>query len=126
MSFSLNEWCVMGMAGNAPDVRKAKKTGASLCRFQVAVAEWHTGAKTTLWVPVSLHGDVADRAAKCVFKGTTVWLRGRFEVSEWTDSRGNRRVSFGMVAYDFRAISIRAQQEPAGEPPAIEDEEKTE
>jgi single-strand DNA-binding protein len=117
---SLNRITIIGNLGRDPEVR-ATPSGTTVATFSVAVNEKRRDAdgnmqEKTLWFRVSAFNRLAEICAQYLTKGASVYVEGRLDPQEWTDTAGAHRVTMGIVAADLRMLDGRDAGE--GEAPA--------
>ena len=97
--------------------------GKAICKARVAAndrrrndaGEWVDAGTTFL--DLTMFGAVAEAAAEVCLKGVKVVVTGRLQQSEWTDSKGEKRVSFAVLV-DSIGIQPGAKANRASGPTA--------
>jgi single-strand DNA-binding protein len=95
---SLNKVQIIGNLGKDPKIRHTQ-SGDKIASFSVACSEkWNdkqTGEQKekTEWVNCSVFGKLADVIEKYVFKGSKIYVEGKFKTRKWQDASGNDKYS---------------------------------
>jgi len=95
---SLNKVQIIGNLGKDPEIRHTQ-SGDKIASFSVACLEkWNdkqTGEQKekTEWVNCSVFGKLADVIEKYVFKGSKIYVEGKFKTRKWQDSSGADKYS---------------------------------
>ena len=95
---SLNKVQIIGNLGKDPEIRHTQ-SGDKIASFSVACSEkWNdkqTGEQKekTEWVNCSVFGKLADVIEKYVFKGSKIYVEGKFKTRKWQDSSGADKYS---------------------------------
>jgi single-strand DNA-binding protein len=93
----------VGNLTREPELRYGKEKGTPFTRFGLAVespikpGNW-SGERRTEFYEVSSFGTLAENVAASLAKGDRVVVTGRPELDNWTDDRGNVRVTKRIVA----------------------------
>lgn len=88
----LNQCIFEGRLVADPELKRTP-SGMSICNFKIAVDKTikKEGKPSTLFMPVTFFGSVADNCAKFLRKGRPVIVIGRLDVDEFQDKGGERK-----------------------------------
>ena len=105
---SVNITHIIGNVGNDPEV-KYLPNGDAVANFSVATSEtWKDkqGQKQerTQWHRMVCYRKLAEIVESYVRKGSSVYIEGRIEYSEYTDKEGIKRYSTQIVANALRLL----------------------
>jgi len=121
---NINNIMITGRLTRDPDIRFTK-SNKIVVNFDIAnnhtyhsttTDEWK---KMTLFIRVSIYGNLADRVKERLHKGTPVYIEGRLQEDTWTTTDNQQRKSYRIVGN--RMQILEKMFEMAGEA-----EEKTE
>ena len=121
---SLNKVMIIGNLGRDPEMRYTP-SGQPVTQFTVAVnrnykdgnGEWQ---EETEWFRVVAWGQLGERAAEYLRKGSKVYVEGRLQTRQWEDQSGQKRYTTELIAdhrHDPRAAAARGGR-PGFRPPA--------
>lgn len=88
----MNLWIFTGNLGGDAETRYTKD-GTCVCDFSVAVAKGYGEKQKTTWVRCSLWGDMGERLAEHLKKGTKVSVAGETWLEEWEGKDGDKRMT---------------------------------
>lgn len=113
MARCLNKVMIIGYLGRDPELRFTP-TGKSVSSFSVACnRSWKAkdGERKTEtdWFNVVAWGDLAEFAKQYLSKGSMVYIEGRLQIRDWTDSNGNPQKSVEIVARDIMLMDSKSQ-----------------
>jgi len=124
-----NQVLIAGRLTREPNVAFTQK-GQAVCRFDVAVNRRYMDPTTSEWkddtvfVPVVVWGQAADRAKDRLKKGTPVYVEGRLTTSEYTDkTTGQTRRSLQITCRRLQILesTFAGGVSDAAQPAAKED-----
>ena len=108
----LNSWHGMGRLTRDPELRTTG-SGIAVASFTLAIDRDYKdggGERPTDFVPITCWRSLASFAQKYLKKGRMVCVTGRLQQQNWTDSNGNNRVSWSILAeHVYFADSQKAQ-----------------
>lgn len=107
------------IAGNVGESPTLNSGGAhTYCRFSVAVTERLGDKEETTWFRCTAFGKTAEAVAKHVTKGSKVLVSGKMRESQYTNSDGEERRSWALLAdrVTFLALKDRAEGDKTPEP----------
>ena len=118
---SVNITHIIGNVGKDPEV-KYLPNGDAVANFSVATSEsWKTkdGEKkeVTQWHRIVCYRKLAEIVESYVRKGSSVYIEGRIEYSEYTDKEGIKRYSTQIVANALRMLDKKGESQGAGTEP---------
>lgn len=118
---SLNKVMLIGNVGQDPEVRYLDNSQAKVARVRLATSERFTdrngeSRENTEWHTVVCWRRLADLIEKYVKKGTMIYVEGRLQTREWTDSTGAKRYSTEINADNVQLLSRRQDSPAAGAP----------
>jgi single-strand DNA-binding protein len=93
---SVNSCTFIGNLGRDPEL-KFLPSGDAVCSISIAVSEkWkdkNTGEQKerTEWIPIDFFGKLAEIVGKYCFKGSSIYVQGRFSTRKYTDKDGAER-----------------------------------
>jgi single-strand DNA-binding protein len=113
MARCLNKVMIIGYLGRDPELRFTP-TGKSVSSFSVACnRSWKAkdGERKTEtdWFNVVAWGDLAEITKQYLSKGSMVYVEGRLQIRDWTDSNGNSQKSVEIVARDIMLMDSKSQ-----------------
>lgn len=109
----VNKVILIGNMGADPEVR-VFEDGNKVARIRIATTERIFNPSTqerkdhTEWHSVTLSRANANFAEQYARKGSQVYVEGKIRSREWEDANKNRRMSFEIVADDFRLLGRRS------------------
>lgn len=106
---SLNRVQLIGNLGGEVE-KRATGEGRAVANFSLATTESFTGKdgkreERTEWHRIVVWEGLAETCAKYPQKGSSVFVEGRIEQTEWTDKEGLKRVKFEIIARDVQFLS---------------------
>lgn len=106
------------LIGNISTDLESKQTtsGASVCRFNLAVNRRFSsqnGQKVD-FIPIVTYKHNADYITRYMRKGRSIGVRGQIQVSNYTDSSGQKKYHFEVLAEEI--ISIMTSEQSNNEP----------
>ncbi len=120
----INKVTLIGYAGMDAETRTLE-TRSTVGRFSLATSESYKDKdgnwqSKTEWHNVVLWGDLADRAASQVKKGSLVFVEGKIQTRKYNDKDGVERTAVDIVAGTFRLLEKRGEeaQPKQAQPPA--------
>ena len=118
---SVNITHIIGNVGKNPEI-KYLTNGDAVANFSVATSEsWKTkdGEKkeVTQWHRIVCYRKLAEIVESYVRKGSSVYIEGRIEYSEYTDKEGIKRYSTQIVANSLRLLDKKGESQGAGAAP---------
>ena len=121
---NINNIMITGRLTKDPDIRFTK-SNKIVVNFDIANNHMYRSTasdewkKMTLFIRVSIYGNLADRVKERLHKGTPVYIEGRLQEDTWTTTDNQQRKSYRIVGN--RMQILEKMFEMAGEA-----EEKTE
>lgn len=110
---NLNQCNFIGNLARDPEMRFTPG-GTAVTNFTVAVNDVWTkeGQKQerTEWVRVVTWGKLAENCCKLLTKGKSVFISGKMQTREWTDSEGTKRYTTEIVANTMQLLGGQAAQ----------------
>jgi len=105
---SVNKVILIGRLGKDPEIRQTSG-GQSVANFSVATDESYKNkdgdkVKKTEWHRIVIWGKLAEIAEEYLKKGSLVYLEGRIETNEWSDSEGIKRTDKNIVCSAMRML----------------------
>jgi single-strand DNA-binding protein len=112
---------VVGNLGRDPDMRYMPD-GNAVTNFSVAVSDFVSGEKQTMWVRVSAWGKQAENCNQYLKKGSKVLVQGRLRFDSATGgpalfsrTDGTQSASFELTADKVVFLSSKAESGPHDE-----------
>ena len=110
---SVNITHIIGNVGKNPEI-KYLTNGDAVANFSVATSEsWKTkdGEKkeVTQWHRIVCYRKLAEIVKSYVRTGSSVYIEGRIEYSEYTDKEGIKRYSTQIVANALRLLDKKGE-----------------
>ena len=110
---SVNVSHIIGNVGKNPEI-KYLTNGDTVANFSVATSEsWKTkdGEKkeVTQWHRIVCYRKLAEIVESYVRTGSSVYIEGRIEYSEYTDKEGIKRYSTQIVANALRLLDKKVE-----------------
>ena len=118
---SVNVSHIIGNVGKNPEI-KYLTNGDTVANFSVATSEsWKTkdGEKkeVTQWHRIVCYRKLAEIVESYVRTGSSVYIEGKIEYSEYTDKEGIKRYSTQIVANALRMLDKKGESQGAGTAP---------
>jgi len=118
------------IAGNMvrdPDLKYVGDKQTALVLFTLAVNVTYKGKKTTSFIPCKAFGRCAEIVKERLSKGSTAYVKGRFQSESWEDKEGKKRHGVSVIVEDIQFGSVangRSPTEPysGADAPAYPDE----
>ena len=116
----LNQTMISGRITQDPKYT-VTQNGKGVLACNVAVNRRYLDSRTNEWkddtvfVPVVVWGDSANRLKDRCHKGTPVFVEGRLTTSEYTDKEGNVRRNLQVTASRLQVLESNAQAEETTE-----------
>ena len=108
----LNRCEFIGRLGADPETR-VTTTGKTVSTFRIAVNGYNDDVQ---WVPMVTWGKLAEIVGKYLFKGSQIYIAGRWQTREWEDKNGGKRYTTEIVAREMKMLGGKSEQnKPAGE-----------
>ncbi|MGZ6338820.1 MAG: single-stranded DNA-binding protein [Candidatus Limnocylindrales bacterium] len=116
---SLCKMLLIGNLGRDPEMRYTP-SGRPVTQFTLAVnrntknqaGEWQ---EQTEWFRVTAWGQLAERTAEQLRKGSKVFVEGRFQSREWEAQDGQKRTALEVTADAVLSLDRRQREEDGGE-----------
>ncbi|HEX8941358.1 MAG TPA: single-stranded DNA-binding protein [Candidatus Limnocylindrales bacterium] len=116
---SLCKMLLIGNLGRDPEMRYTP-SGRPVTQFTLAVnrntknqeGEWQ---EQTEWFRVTAWGQLAERTAEQLRKGSKVFVEGRFQSREWEGQDGQKRTALEVTADTVLTLDRRQRDEEGGE-----------
>ena len=122
----LNKVMLIGRLGDSPELRQTQQ-GKSVCTFTMATDTGYGDNKKTDWHKVTVFDKAADKCAKYLRKGSSVYVEGRLSYDTY-EKDGIKRTSVKIIANDVRFIGAKSdnpeeapQQNEGYQPPMSDD-----
>jgi single-strand DNA-binding protein len=115
---SVNKVILVGRLGRDPETRFTGG-GQAVGNFSLATDDNYKDKngerqKRTEWHRITVWGKQAEIAQQYLKKGSLVFVEGRIQSREWQDKEGQKRVSYDIVASNFRMLGGRGDGAPGG------------
>jgi single-strand DNA-binding protein len=115
---SVNKVILVGRLGRDPETRFTGG-GQAVGNFSLATDDNYKDKngerqKRTEWHRITVWGKQAEIAQQYLKKGSLVFVEGRIQSREWQDKEGQKRVSYDIVASNFRMLGGRGDTAPGG------------
>ena len=94
------------------DLAMKQTENSRYCRFRVAVQRKRDKNKTDFFT-VTVWGKPADILMTYAGKGDKCMFSGEMHADEYTDSNGNKRTSYEIVANEFEFLSTKKKEQTA-------------
>lgn len=111
---SLNRAFIIGRLGKDPEIRYSAD-GRPVATFSVATDESYTTngqrVEKTEWHRVVVWGKQADFCGKYLAKGRLVYVEGKLQTREWTDTHGVKKYTTEIIAQAVKGLDKRAESE---------------
>jgi single-strand DNA-binding protein len=113
----INKAIIMGVLGNAPDLKTANN-GNAIVNFSLATSEsWKNkqGEKqeSTQWHRCVAYGKLGEIIAQYAGKGDKLYVEGKLNTREWQDKDGNKRQTTEIVVEEMQLMGGKPQGQPA-------------
>ena len=110
---SVNKVILVGRLGRDPETRYTS-SGQAVANFSLATDESYKDRngerqKRTEWHKIVVWGKQAEIAQQYLKKGSLVFIEGRIQSREWQDKEGLKRISYDIVANNFRMLGGRGE-----------------
>lgn len=96
----MNKVFLVGNLTRDPELSTAGASGASVCRFSIAVNRRVSGNKETDFYNVTAWRALGENCAKFIKKGSKVAICGDIQIRNYEDKEGNKRTSVEVTATD--------------------------
>ena len=108
----MNTATIVGRAGQDAEI-KYFESGKVKTTFSLAVGRWDSKTKeeVTDWYNIEVWDKQAEFAGEYVKKGRQVVVDGRISISKWTDSAGDERERFLIIANQIRLLGSKKDSE---------------
>lgn len=105
----LNRCMFIGNVGRDPQIRTTGN-GGKIASFSIAVSKRYRDnngeqKEITNWVNCTAFGKLSDVVANLVTSGSQVYVEGEYNVSNYTDSSGNKKSSTGINIVSLQVLS---------------------
>ena len=111
----LNKVMLIGRLGHSPELRQTQQ-GKSVCSFTLATDTGYGENKKTDWHKVTVFDKAADKCAKYLHKGSSVYVEGRLSYDTY-EKDGIKRTTVKIIANDVRFIGAKSDNpESASQP----------
>ena len=114
---SLNRVILLGRLARNPELKYTQAAEPiAVCRFTVAVNRPFAkdGDITADFINCIVFGKRAENINQYFGKGSRIAIQGRLQVSNYTDSQGNKKYSTDVIVEDFEFIDTKAENEARG------------
>lgn len=105
----MNRCTLIGRAGADAELRYTPN-GHPVINFSIATSEKKGEQYETQWHKIVLYGKSAESYAQRIKKGIEVFVDGKILTRAWTDSSGQKKSSFEIIANWVRVIEKNNQQ----------------
>ncbi len=102
----LNKVMLIGRLGHSPELRQTQQ-GKSVCTFTMATDTGYGENKKTDWHKVTVFDKAADKCAKYLHKGSSVYVEGRLSYDTY-EKDGIKRTAVKIIANDVRFIGAKS------------------
>lgn len=127
---NLNKAMLIGRLGRDPEIRYTK-SGDAVANFSIATTEnWKdkqgNRQERTEWHNIVCWGRLADFAQNYLKKGKLIYIEGRLQTSDWTDSQNVKHYKTEVVANTVNFMEPRGdgQQYQQQQAPAVQGQEQ--
>jgi len=107
---AFNKITILGHLGRDPEVRFSAQ-GTAFCKFSLATTERRRGngeeGELATWFNITVFGRQAELCGERLFKGSPVYVEGRFSCRPYVDRDGNNRISPEIAASDVQFLESR-------------------
>ena len=105
----LNRCMFIGNVGRDPQIR-TKGNGGKIASFSIAVSKRYRSQngeqkEITNWVNCTAFGKISDVVENLVGRGSQVYVEGEYNVSNYTDSSGNKKSVTGINVVTLQVLS---------------------
>lgn len=105
----LNRCMFIGNVGRDPQIRTTGN-GSKVASFSIAVSKRYRDnngeqKEITNWVNCTAFGKLSDVVASLVSRGSQVYVEGEYNVSNYTDSSGNKKSVTGINVVTLQVLS---------------------
>lgn len=112
---SVNKVILIGNLGRDPEVRYTP-TGTAVAKFSIATTDkWSdkSGEKQerTEWHRIIAWGRLGEICSEYLHKGMSVYIEGRIQTREWTDSEGAKRQVKEIVANVMQMLGNKGRDQ---------------
>ncbi len=94
----MNKVFLVGNLTRDPELLQAGASGASVCRFSIAVNRRVSGNQETDFYNVNAWRALGENCAKFIKKGSKVAISGDIQLRNYEDKDGNKRISVDVTA----------------------------
>jgi single-strand DNA-binding protein len=117
MKRGVNKVIIMGVLGNAPDLKTAGN-GNAIVNFSLATSEsWKNKQdekqESTQWHRCVAYGKLGEIIAQYAGKGDKLYVEGKLNTREWQDKDGNKRQTTEIVVEEMQLMGGKPQGQPA-------------
>jgi single-strand DNA-binding protein len=91
---NMNRWVIAGHCGKDSETKYTAE-GKAVTTFSVAVSEGKQDTKRTMWVNVTVFGDIN------IAKGQAVFVEGRYQDKEYTAKDGTTKRQISLIASEW-------------------------
>lgn len=105
----LNRCMFIGNVGKEPQIRVTSK-GGNVASFSIAVSKRYRNnngeqKEVTNWVNCTAFGKLSEVVKNLVSRGSQVYVEGEYNVSNYTDSSGNKKSVTGINVVTLQVLS---------------------
>ena len=94
----MNEVFLVGNLTRDPELSTVGATGASVCKFGIAVNRRAGGNQETDFYNITAWRALGENCAKFIKKGSKVAISGDIQIRNYEDKEGNKRTSVEVTA----------------------------
>ena len=102
----LNKVILIGRLGHSPELRQSQ-SGKLVCTFTMATDTGYGENRKTEWHRVTVFDKAADKCAKYLHKGSSVYVEGRLSYDTY-EKDGIKRTAVKIIANDVRFIGAKS------------------
>ena len=112
MSRNLNKCSFIGRLGKDPDIRTSP-SGVTFANISIACGDDYVNKQTnekveqTNWIPVTFAGRLAEVVRDYVFKGSKIYVEGKFITRKYQDNNGQDRYVTEIKASNMEMLDSR-------------------
>lgn len=120
MANDLNLCQFIGRLGRDPETRYMQN-GDAVCNFSIACGWKSKDKEGTEWIRVSAFGKLAEICAKCLKKGSQVYIQGRMQTRKWQDKEGKDNYTTEVMADRMQMLGPKPDDGTDSPRPKAED-----
>lgn len=124
MARNLNKCCFIGRLGKDPGIR-VSPSGVTFANMLIACGDDYVNKQAnekveqTNWIPVTFAGRLAEVVRDYVFKGSKIYVEGKFVTRKYQDNNGQDKYVTEIKASSMEMLDSKSQGQqrpPAAQP----------